>query len=276
LLAPIAIESDPSVAAARGVAATWQHYDALMVARDRVSRAKFGCSIVEWMHRLHGSAAGGSSGGGGSIDGGGSISGSGRPDDPSDGWRASDHLVGDDAIDRAWRSISVAAGVDGTVRIERASVRPRAFVVEPGIEVIVVVPPIVDTPAARFALLHELGHAVCALASRTAVPRVIDEAVASLVARRMEGDPTLEPVWSSPLAEAARRRRTAHAALLDRRERGDRSEALSPSVPWSLWHDPGAQATYVAAETVADRLRLGSIRADLSRERTRIDLATRL
>ncbi|HEV7555270.1 MAG TPA: hypothetical protein VGO00_07450, partial [Kofleriaceae bacterium] len=243
LLAPIAIEDDPIVAAARGVALTWAHYDALMRARDDAAQRRFGRGVLDLIHRLHGSH----------LD----DDASGRHarhrwdrshHDGVDGWHVRDHELDAQAIDAAWTAIASLTGARGTVQIERANVRPRAFVVEPGAVVIVVVPAQVDTPAARFAVLHELGHAVCALVSKRPVARVVDEAVASAVARSMEGEDALDPRWASPLAAEARRRRIALAALLDRRER-ELIETGHASPPWALWHDPGSQAAYVAAET---------------------------
>ena len=302
LLAPIAIEDDPPVAAARGVAPTWAHYDALMRARDDAAQRRFGRGVIDVIHRLHGSRV---------VDA--PATGNREPDadlrprmvrggEPSstdvrvplqtadsqrsttdarytpvvaalDGWHVRDHELDAAAIDHAWTTIAAATGARGMVRIEQANVRPRAFVVEPGVEVIVVVPAQVDTPAARFAVLHELGHAACALVSKRPVPRVVDEAVASLVARSMEGEGALDPAWASPLAAEARRRRMALAALLDRRERGP-IDTGHASPPWGLWHDPGAQAAYVAAEAIADRLALDGLAAAVSREHMRIDLAT--
>ena len=278
LLAPIAIENDPAVVAARSVAPTWAHYDALMRARDDAAQRRFGRGMIDLMHRLHGSRLGalpprphaGRSPGDhepvAAIDRGAVVTG-------VEGWHVRDHDLDANAIDAAWKVIAAATGARGVVRIERANVRPRAFVVEPGVEVIVVVPARVDTPAARFAVLHELGHAACALVSRRAVPRVVDEAVASKVARWMEGEGALDPVWTSSLAAEARRRRMALAALLDRRERGP-IETGHASPPWALWHDPGAQAGYVAAEAIAERLVLDGLAEAVSFEQMRIDLAT--
>ena len=113
------------------------------------------------------------------------------------------------------------------------------------------VPARVATPAARFAVLHELGHALGGLIARAALPRAVDEAVASYAARALEapGHP-----WYSPLAAAARARRTAIAARLDELERALPAidTPPSPRPPWALWHDAGAQASYVAAERIAD------------------------
>ena len=95
--------------------------------------------------------------------------------------------------------------------------------------------------------MHECGHAIAAMLVGV-VPRVVDEAVASYTARLVE---TPGP-WFLPLATAARARRVALARALDAIERGQGARPTE-APPWALWHDPGAQATYVAAEALADR-----------------------
>jgi len=118
-----------------------------------------------------------------------------------------------------------------------------------------VVPARIAAPDERFAVLHELGHAVAALAGPAGIPRVIDEAVAAYVARAIED--TDDP-WYSPLAAAARVRRRALAQRLARIERAlpglPDVPLISERPPWALWHDPGAQAAYVAAEAIADAI----------------------
>jgi len=252
LVAPIAIEDDPAVAAARAATPSWPAYARLREARDRAARARFEVGGLELMHRLHGVAESAN-----------------VPDAPAvSGWRDADVAM---SVDEAWMALASRHRVAGVVRIERsATARPRAFVVAPGAEVIVVVPERVDTPAARFAVLHELGHAVCALASPVPVPRVVDEAAAAYVARAME---TPGP-WFSPLAAAARARRRAIAGELDRVERDGRSDTYA-TPPWSLWNDPGAQAVYVEAEVIADHWQ-GPLAPLIAGERARVDLATHL
>jgi hypothetical protein len=251
LVAPIAIEDDPAVAAARAATPSWPAYAVLRDARDRAAHARFGIAAIDLMHRLHGVAES-----------------STVPDAPAvTGWRDPDVAM---SVDDAWAALASRHGVAGSVRIERSAVRPRAFVVAPGAEVIVVVPERVDTPAARFAVLHELGHAVCALASPVPVPRVVDEAAAAYVARAME----VPGPWFSTVATAARARRHAIAGELDRVERGGRTDTYA-APPWSLWNDPGAQAVYVEAETVADRWH-GPLASSIAAERARIDHATHL
>ncbi|HSK04708.1 MAG TPA: hypothetical protein VK932_25835, partial [Kofleriaceae bacterium] len=69
-------------------------------------------------------------------------------------------------------------------------------------------------------------------------------------ARAMEAP---EHPWHSPLAAEARERRAALAATLDELERAGAAAIPPPGAarpPWALWHDPGAQASYVRAEQI--------------------------
>ncbi|HMG53431.1 MAG TPA: hypothetical protein VK601_08110 [Kofleriaceae bacterium] len=346
LAAPIAIEADPAVTAARTAEPTWTALSALAAARDAAARARFGRSALDVLHRLHGSAAhasarrvdgrGGGShaptsrgavdagdgardarharGGHGAVDAGSALSsrgdgaygtghalGGGGPDDGSDapgprgsgpidggmppavaGWFAADGVVvDDDAIIGVWEALRARHGVAGAVRFERAvAARPRAFVVDPGREVIVAIPARVGSPAERFAVLHELGHAVAALALPAGIPRVVDEAAAAYVARAIE---RTADAWYSPLAGAARARRGRLAQALDRIERELPEPPAAPWIserpPWALWHDPCAQAAYVAAESLADAIDQalgaspapGALVAALAAHRTPID-----
>lgn len=266
LAAPIAIDADPRVTAAYAAPATWEALAALAVARDAAAMARFGARAVELLHRLHGSARV-------------------APVDVAlpptvAGWMAPDGIALDDrTIARRWDAIQGEHGIAGSVAIERsAAARPRAFVVEPGREVIVVVPAELTTPALRFAVLHELGHALAALALPPGIPRLLDEAAAAYVARGIER-PSCS--WHSPAAKPARLRRRALAARLDRLERALPSvaERIAERPPWALWHDPGAQAAYVGAEAVADRLerelgaspRPGALASALAAERAELD-----
>jgi hypothetical protein len=171
------------------------------------------------------------------------------------GWFAADGVAVDDgAITRAWQALRASHGAGGALQLERTSgARPRAFVIVPGREVVLAIPAQVATPAARFAVLHELGHAVAALALPAGLPRVVDEAAAAYVARGIERD--ADP-WYSALAGAARVRRRRLAQVLDRIERALPAPPTGPAIserpPWALWHDPGAQAAYAAAEWLAD------------------------
>ncbi|HEX3758724.1 MAG TPA: hypothetical protein VHW23_08450, partial [Kofleriaceae bacterium] len=164
LAAPVAIESDPAVAAARSAAPTWAGLSALAAARDAAAMAWFGRRTIDALHRLHGSAVDLASLG---IAGepSATVAPSRAASDaelppPVPGWFEPDGIVADEAaIARTWDALRVSHGVDGVVRYERAAGRPRAFVVEPGREVVLAIPAQVATPAGRFAVLHELGHA---------------------------------------------------------------------------------------------------------------------
>jgi len=249
IAAPLAIESDPAVVAARAEPPSWAGLVALATARDAAAHARFGSSAIELFHRLNGS-----SGPPGEHD----VAGPAIA-----GW--TDRIgapLDNAAIADAWNAIAAKLGVTGSVRVDRASnvnVQPRTFVVEPMREAIVVVPAQIASQAARFAVLHELGHAAAALVSPHGLPRVVDEAAASFVARIAESPSWLPPRWTCPLGAAARARRVAIAATLDDIERLlpalPQVPAASSAPPWGLWHDPGAQAAYVAAEAVAERLR---------------------
>ena len=243
LLAPIAVEDDRAVAAARAAPQTWENLALLTQARDAAARQMFELDAIELMHRLHGSF-------------------SETPCERSyvsfavPDWTKRDVVLDAQAIVDAWNAIAMRHNLMGNVRFDRTTTaKPRTFVVEPGIETIVVIPAVVDSPAARFAVLHELGHAVVSLTA-PGVPRIVDEAVASYIARLMEGPSYLHPRWESPLAAAARRRRQEIAATLDSIERAlpGLPEPVTGTPPWALWHDPGSQASYYGAEAIADRL----------------------
>ena len=228
LMYPIAIEDDRRVVAARGAEPTWDALAALTAARDAVSRERFGRGFVELVHRLHGVTV--------------PVADVAWPA-PVDGWRDGT------ATGIAWDALG--HGARGVMRLVHAGVHARTFVVEPLREVIVVAPE-VRTPATRFAVLHEYGHALAGLLAPAGLPRVVDEAAASFVARTEE----------DALARRARQRRVQLAQALDAIERG--ASALRPTEfpPWALWHDPGAQAAYVAAEALATTGE--SLQADLA------------
>lgn len=250
LAAPVAIESDPAVIAARSAPPTWEALAALAAARDAAALVRFGRRAIDLAHRLHGSAvdfAGVSA----EVPAG---EAAGLPP-PIAGWFEPDGVAVDDrAVADAWEALRARHGVDGTVRFERAArARPRAFVIDPRREVILVIPARIATPAERFAVLHELGHAALALALPAGIPRVVDEAAAAYVAGAIERDTC---AWYSPLAGAARARRRALARRLDEIERAlpelpEIAARPAERPPWALWHDPGAQAAYVAAESLA-------------------------
>lgn len=273
LVAPLVIEAEPAVAAARAAPMTWDNLAVLARAREAAAQARFGIGAIALMHLLHGVGPAPAE----------------RPGAPVEGWKNKDRAVDRTAIEDAWGAIATRFALAGTVRIDRATkpdVRPRTFVIEPKVEVIVVLPPVIDTPAARFAVLHELGHAAAALSLPAGVPRVLDEAAAAYIARLAEPPSWLPPAWESELAVAARGRRSAIASLLDEVERAlpdipDPPPAATP--PWALWHDPGAQAAYVAAEGIAEALRRdlgpkpprGELGRSLVIERGRIDRRTK-
>jgi hypothetical protein len=278
LVAPLAIECDPDVIAAAAAPPTWDALAALAAARDAASIARFGRRAIEVIHALHGSSAPADPA---------SAHGSSPPVDPLPalpppvaGWSEPDGIALDvAAISHAWDAIRAHHGVDGAVRFERAAAaRPRTFVVQPHGEVVVVVSADLATPAARFAVLHELGHVLAAFALSAGIPRIVDEAAAAYIARAIEreGEP-----WFSPLAAAARVRRAALARMLDRVERALPATVERPAErpPWALWHDPGAQAAYAAAEAMADAIdhdvgpapAPGALAAALCAQREQID-----
>jgi hypothetical protein len=275
LVAPLVIEDDPAVVAARAETPSWPALARLAAARDAAAHARFGCRAIDLLHRVNGVPAAPR------VE-------HETPGPAIDGWQARDGVALDPtAIHDAWQAIAARTGVDGNVRIDRSKrAHPRAFVVEPKAEVIIVVPEEVATPAARFAVLHELGHAVVALALPAGVPRVVDEAAASYIARLAEQPSWLPPKWADERARAARRRRLALAAMLDEIERGlpELADVPASAPPWALWNDPGAQAAYVEAEVIADRLASdlganpprGQLVRALKAERDRIDHRTRI
>jgi len=244
LVAPIAIEGDPGVADAYAAPKTWSALAQLAAARDAAAMTRFGRRAIDVLQLLHGSTATAPSA---ALE-------LTRLAPPVAGWSAPDGVAVDEhAIARIWYAARTRHGVDGAVRFERSTgARPRTFVVEPGREVIVVVPAHPNTPADRFAILHELGHAIAALALPAGIPRVVDEAAAAYVARAIE----VEGPWFAPTAREARKRRTALAAVLDRIEGALPEIAAHMTIrpPWALWHDPGAQASYIAAEAMADAI----------------------
>jgi len=268
LVAPLAIEDDPAVVAARAQPPSWPGLVALAEARDAVARARFGMGAIELVHRLHGTH--------------GSATELDAPGPAVAGWQDRSSAADTIAIQDVWNAIAARLGLTGAVRVDRSAVaRPRTFVIEPRREIVVVVPQVLDTPAARFAVLHELGHAAAALVLAAGIPRVVDEAAASYVARLAEPASWLPPKWVSDLAAAARLRRTALAAMLDDIERllPELPQLPGKAPPWALWHDPGAQAAYVAAEAIAERFRQdlggnpprGQFARALAAERDRID-----
>jgi hypothetical protein len=268
LVAPIAIEADPDVATARATAPTWETLAALASARDAAATALLGRRAIEILHTLHGATHPAPAAPPSPTPPAASPfpaplpPASSPPTLPSSAlpppiaaWSEPDGIVLDDhAISHAWDAIRSHHGVDGAVRFERShDARPRTFVVQPRGEVWVVIPAQVATPVDRFAILHELGHVLAALALPAGIPRVIDEAAAAYIARAIEhpGDP-----WYSAAAAPARARRCALARVLDHIERVLPAIVECPAErpPWALWHDPGAQSAYLAAEPLADTI----------------------
>jgi hypothetical protein len=267
LLAPIAIEDDPRVASVRAGERTWNAFDTLRAARDAAARDRFGLGHIDLVHRLHGARE---------------PAGDAAWPEPIEGWLSPWQPIAMPQIERAWRDLAATHGVRGRCQIVQApEARPRAFVIDPEAEVTIVIGTL-DTPAARFTALHELGHAVAALVAG-ALPRVVDEAAAAYVARLLEAEGVLDLAWFTPLAERARARRRKLAAALDAVERGGGTRPI-PCPPWALWHDPGVQAAYVDAELLADRWWAelgpapapGALAAALTAERARIDRTTAL
>ncbi|MBA3452118.1 MAG: hypothetical protein H0T42_03355 [Deltaproteobacteria bacterium] len=255
LVAPILIERDAAVAAARSREPTWAGLRALAAARDAVAVARFRRPALDVLHQLSGireasvltlelpAAIG--------------------------GWTETDHVLEDRALDDAWRYLAELAGAAPALEIIRTDmVRPRFFAVDRGSTGIAVVPKVIDTPAKRFGVLHELGHALVNQQSSYEWPRAFDEAGASYVARLMEAPDQIPGRWYSPLASVARARRTQIARVLDTVERTIQNPTDPPFAkpPWALWHDPGAQAAYVRAEAIAEDIwtRLGPPREGLS------------
>ena len=240
LVAPLAIADEPGVRAAAAIAPCWAALAALATARDRAARARLGQGALAVMHALAGA-----------DDRAGDVPGRAPP---IAGWTAAEPPP--TAVHDVWDQLAATHAARGALAIVPSAIaRPRAFVVRPGAEVVVVIPAVLGSPAARFAVLHELGHAVAALLAPVALPRAVDEAVAAYVARALEAD-ALPPGWASPLARAARARRTALAHALAAIERTLPAlpvAPFTPAPPWALWHDPGAQASYVTAERIADR-----------------------
>lgn len=224
---PIAIEDDPRVVAARAAPRTWDGLAGLTAARDAAAHDRLGAPFLACVHRLFG------------------VTVPAREvawPAPLAGWHESSRERFDDvltAVASRWFA-PPHGGSAGVEVIEGA--RARTFVVEPGRRVIVVAPP-VTSPATAFVRLHEYGHAAVGLLAPRGVARAVDEAAASFAARSL----------AHPLEASARARRLQLATALDAIERGVTSARPTPLPPWALWHDPGAQAAYVEAETIADR-----------------------
>jgi hypothetical protein len=269
LAAPIAIEAEAAVARARAAEPTWDALAALARARNAAATAWFGRGAVEVLHHLHGTSTGttGAPASAAIVDPG--VDPGEAPlvlPPPVAGWSEPDGITLDNAaISHVWDAIRARHGITGAVRFERTQVaRPRTFVVQPRGEVVVVLPAQITAPVERFAVLHELGHVLAALALPAGIPRVVDEAAAAYVARAIEREGDGESAWFSAAAGPARVRRVLLARALDRIERRAQrrsqdtplpvAERPAARPPWALWHDPGAQAAYLAAEAMADAI----------------------
>jgi hypothetical protein len=167
-------------------------------------------------------------------------------------------------------SLPVLASLD-SIAVRFAAERPRAEL--DGGRVLLTLRDDRDTPRAWFHLLHELGHAITLALSPTALPRAVDEAVASWLARHLERPGSLAlpaHAFAEPLHRQERARRVAVATALGHLEAavavaaGDASE--NRTLPWALWHDAGAQPAYLAAEALAEQwCKDGLALADLPR-----------
>ena len=271
LVAPILIERDAGVAAALAANPTWPAYVALTAARNTVARARFGRSALDILHRLSGV---------------GDAPESSTLPEPLAAWNTVEPPLPAKAIEEVSELVHERFGARPRATIIRSGVaRPRTFVEQAGSSATIVVPSILDTPAKRFAVLHELGHAVLNVSSVRAWPRSVDEAGGSFVARLMETEGALPPGWYSPHAGAARARRAQLARWLAQIERAVDAGQPVPDhslerVPWALWHDPGAQAAYLRAEAIADDLvaRFGAapvrLASELEAEASRCDFNT--
>lgn len=248
LVGPVALAAAPAVLAAHAVAEpapTWSDLAALVRAREVAAQVLFGQSALAAMHAWHGVTEHASA-----------------PDPtwpaPLAGWLA-DSATPAPPIAPLWSQLAALHGIAAPApRISLVpAAYPRCFVIDPPREIQVVLASLAS-PAARFAAVHELGHVIASRLSPTPLPRVVDEAVAAYVARGVEHPGALPPGWYSPLATEARARRLAIAVQLAAIERAAPNIGRFPTdrPPWALWHDPGAQAAYVEAESIADRIAL--------------------
>jgi hypothetical protein len=274
--APAWIDQAPVVAAARLAPPSWAAYRKLRAAQDALASQTFDVSWIDVM-RWHGGVPAGE-----------------LPAPSAIPAMAPAWLVGSlplpwrawiDALERAvlpelfeasaamlGSATGSAFGGSRTVEIEFSAARPRTRV--EGRRIAIGLRDQRDMPRAWFQLLHELGHAVAAiLAPAGGVPRAVDEAVASWLARHLE-EPGSAPAlplhaYAPALHAGERARREAVAIALAHLEThahgGEDREAPAAEnagLPWALWHDGGAQPAYLHAERIATRwwdegLRLG-------------------
>lgn len=247
VIAPMVIERAPSVIAAHARERTWATWRELTTARDAEARRRFGIGYRDLVHALAGTMETTSA-----------TSRSVAIPTASPEWSATSTWVTDEHIEAMWAELRQGAEIGALSITRSASAHPRTFVVERGVRAIIVVPARIDSAAACFAVLHELGHALLWLApvsKELEWPRTIDEAAASFVARAMEDSisDTSKISWYSPLAKAARDRRLVIARALDAIEGGAEPGDIEKP-PWALWNDPYAQSAYVDAERLADTI----------------------
>lgn len=134
--------------------------------------------------------------------------------------------------------------------VERTAQRPRTWRRAGALVVEVRAEP--STPQGAFELAHELGHAAAALAYPLPLPRAIDEAVAALVARQLEEHPACAATQrATQRALRARRHELAQQLACIEADLACLEELAGSSLPWALWHDPGAQRAYLRAEELA-------------------------
>ena len=111
LVAPIVIEDDPAVAAARARTPSWPNLAELTRARDAAARLRFGRGMIELAHLLHGGAPAGVV----------------EPEplgEPVAGWHQRGPAADAAAIRDAWQAIAARLGVAG--QRARRSQRPGA------------------------------------------------------------------------------------------------------------------------------------------------------
>ncbi len=120
-----------------------------------------------------------------------------------------------------------------------------------------------SSAAAWHECLHELGHAVVALCCTHDVPRAVDEAAADIIAAQLvrfastQGPGPLDCFADLvQVASYMRQHRNDIAQRLAAAEASGHPIATA-APPWALWHDPGAQAAYVAASQLATPLLTG-------------------
>ena len=133
LVAPLMIEDEPTVTAARGEAPSWDGLARLAAARNTVAQTRFGRSALEVMHRLSGVNPE-------RIE-------HDAPGPAIEGWQTPGVALDHSAIVDVWNALASRFGITGQVRIDRSATgRPRAFVIDPKVEVVIVVPSAMYTP----------------------------------------------------------------------------------------------------------------------------------